>query len=45
MDIVVTYGWSLYALGFVRFGGLAAGVAMGFEILVMNVGFDMSPNC
>ncbi len=28
-----------------RFGGLAAGVAMGFEILVMNVGFDMSPNC
>ena len=32
-------GWAIVVRG--RFGGLAAGVTMGAEILVTNVGFDL----
>lgn len=45
LSIIATSGGSLYAGVCGRFGGLAAGVTMGFEIIMMNAGFDVPPNC
>ena len=41
LDIIASYGRKMDAVVCGLFGGLAA----EFEILVMSMGFDGSPNC